>query len=44
MPAAGVGFQSRTLQIETAKVFGDAQFKKFDAISVSLPHPDASAP
>ena len=43
VPAAGVGFQSRTLQIETAKVFGDAQFRKFDAISVSLPHPDASA-
>ncbi|MDR6680356.1 ABC transporter substrate-binding protein [Pseudomonas oryzihabitans] len=43
VPAAGVGFQSRTLQIETAKLFGDAQFKKFDAISVSLPHPDASA-
>ena len=43
VPAAGVGFQSRTLQIETAKVFGDAQYKKFDAISVSLPHPDANA-
>ena len=43
VPAAGVGFQSRTLQIETAKVFGDAQFKKFDSISVSLPHPDANA-
>ncbi|MFJ4247595.1 ABC transporter substrate-binding protein [Pseudomonas sp. NPDC089741] len=43
VPAAGVGFQSRTLQIETAKEFGDAQFKKFDDISVSLPHPDATA-
>lgn len=43
VPAAGVGFQSRTLQIETAKQFGDANFKKFDDISVSLPHPDATA-
>ncbi|WP_313549683.1 ABC transporter substrate-binding protein [Pseudomonas sp.] len=43
VPAAGVGFQSRTLQIETAKVFGKDQFKKFDTLSVSLPHPDASA-
>jgi len=43
VPAAGVGFQSRTLQIETAKAFGDDQFKKFDNISVSLPHPDATA-
>lgn len=43
VPAAGTGFQSRTLQIETAKVFGRDQFKKFDEISVSLPHPDATA-
>jgi NitT/TauT family transport system substrate-binding protein len=43
VPAAGVGFQSRTLQIETANRFGKDQFKKFDTISVSLPHPDASA-
>ncbi|WP_437891653.1 ABC transporter substrate-binding protein [Phytobacter sp. V91] len=43
VPAAGVGFQSRTLQIETAKLYGDSDFKRFDKISVSLPHPDASA-
>jgi NitT/TauT family transport system substrate-binding protein len=42
VPAAGVGFQSRTLQIETAREFGDKDFKRFDAISVSLPHPDAT--
>jgi NitT/TauT family transport system substrate-binding protein len=42
VPAAGVGFQSRTLQIETAKLFGKDNFKKFDNISVSLPHPDAT--
>ena len=42
VPAAGVGFQSRTLQIETAKLYGNSDFKRFDNISVSLPHPDAS--
>ncbi len=43
VPAAGVGFQSRTLQIETARVFGKDDFKRFDNISVSLPHPEATA-
>lgn len=43
VPAAGTGFQSRTLQLETAKVFGKDEFKKFDTISVSLPHPEATA-
>ncbi|MBA2964370.1 MULTISPECIES: ABC transporter substrate-binding protein [Ramlibacter] len=43
VPAAGTGFQSRTLQIETARVFGRDDFKRFDTISVSLPHPEATA-
>lgn len=43
VPAAGVGFQSRMLQIETARQFGPEAFRKFDAISVSMPHPDATA-
>ena len=43
VPAAGVGFQSRTLQIETAKLFGKDDFKRFDTISVSVPHPEATA-
>lgn len=43
VPAAGVGFQSRTLQIEAAKVFGKDDFQKLDQISISLPHPDATA-
>jgi NitT/TauT family transport system substrate-binding protein len=42
VPAAGTGFQSRTLQIETARVFGKDDFKRFDTISVSLPHPEAT--
>ncbi len=43
VPAAGVGFQSRTLQIETARLYGNAEYKKFDTITLSLPHPDATA-
>ena len=43
VPAAGVGFQSRTLQIESARLLGNNNYKKFDDITVSLPHPDASA-
>lgn len=43
VPAAGVGFQSRTLQIETARLFGKNDYKRFDTISVSLAHPDATA-
>jgi NitT/TauT family transport system substrate-binding protein len=43
VPAAGVGFQSRTLQIETARLFGKADYKRFDSISVSLSHPDATS-
>lgn len=43
VPAAGVGFQSRTLQIESAKLFGPDNFQKLDEISISLPHPDATA-
>lgn len=43
VPAAGTGFQSRTLQIETAKIFGKDDFKRFDNISVSIPHPEATA-
>ncbi|MDR2787367.1 MAG: ABC transporter substrate-binding protein [Candidatus Accumulibacter sp.] len=42
-PAAGVGFQSRTLQIETAKLYGKENFARFDKITISLPHPDATA-
>ncbi|TCL07258.1 ABC transporter substrate-binding protein [Sodalis ligni] len=43
VPAAGVGFQSRTLQIETARIYGNADYKRFDNITLSLPHPDATA-
>lgn len=43
VPAAGVGFQSRTLQIATARLYGNADYKRFDTITISLPHPDATA-
>ena len=41
-PAAGVGFQSRTLQIATAELYGNKAYNRFDNITVSLPHPDAT--
>lgn len=43
VPSAIVGFQPRTLQIETAKRYGNEHYKRFDAITISLPHPDATA-
>jgi NitT/TauT family transport system substrate-binding protein len=43
VPSAIVGFQPRTLQIEAAKRYGNDQYKRFDAITISLPHPDATA-
>lgn len=43
VPAVGVSFQSRTLQIASVKLFGKDNFNHFDKISVSLPHPDATA-
>ncbi|RKP49676.1 ABC transporter substrate-binding protein [Pararobbsia silviterrae] len=42
VPAAGVGFQSRTLQIATARALGDGAYKQLDTISISLAHPDAT--
>lgn len=43
VPSAIVGFQPRTLQIEAAKRYGNDQYKRFDSITISLPHPDATA-
>src|SRR5690606_2041388 len=43
VPAAVVGFQPRTLQIAAAERYGNDQFQRFDPISISLPHPDATA-
>lgn len=43
VPSAVVGLQPRTLQIEAAKRYGNENYKRFDAISISLAHPDATA-
>lgn len=43
VPSAVVGFQPRTLQIAAAERYGNEHFKRFDDISISLPHPDATA-
>ena len=43
VPAVGVSVQSRILQLASAKLWGDAQYAKFDKISVAVPHPEATA-
>ncbi|MBV7485151.1 ABC transporter substrate-binding protein [Bordetella sp. BOR01] len=43
LPAVGVSVQARVLQLAAAKQWGDAEYAKLDAISVAVPHPDATA-
>jgi len=43
LPAVGVSVQARVLQLAAARQWGDAQFARLDAISVAMPHPDATA-
>jgi NitT/TauT family transport system substrate-binding protein len=43
VPAVGVSVQSRILQWASAKLWGDKDFAKLDAFSVTLPHPEAAA-
>lgn len=43
VPAAGVSFQSVVLQMAAAQAFGPEEWKRLDALTVTLPHPDATA-
>ncbi len=43
LPAVGVSVQARILQIAAEKAFGVGNHDKLDHITVSLPHPDATA-
>jgi NitT/TauT family transport system substrate-binding protein len=43
LPAVGVSMQSRMLQLASAKLWGDAQYNRFDKLQVALPHPEATA-
>ena len=43
LPAVKVSVQSRTLQIAAEQAFGEGKFDALDKLTVSLPHPDASA-
>jgi NitT/TauT family transport system substrate-binding protein len=43
LPAVGVSLQARTLQIAAEKEFGPGEHNKLDGITVTLPHPDATA-
>jgi NitT/TauT family transport system substrate-binding protein len=43
VPAVGVSVQSRILQWASARLWGDEEFDRLDAISVAVPHPEAAA-
>lgn len=43
LPAVKVSMQALLLQMAAAKAFGEAEFAKLDALTVSLAHPDATS-
>lgn len=43
LPAVGVSVQARILQMASAQLWGDDQYKRLDEITVALPHPEAAA-
>ncbi|MCC6469349.1 MAG: ABC transporter substrate-binding protein [Alphaproteobacteria bacterium] len=43
LPAVKVSMQAMLLQMAAAKEFGDANVTKFDALTISMAHPDATA-
>lgn len=43
LPAVGVSVQARTLQIAAEKEFGAGKHNALDGITVTLPHPEATA-
>lgn len=43
LPAVKVSIQAITLQMAAEKAFGDGQWAKLDALTVTLSHPDAQA-
>ncbi len=43
LPATTVSVQARILQLAASKEWGKDQFRKLDALTVTLPHPEATA-
>ncbi|VFR53451.1 Taurine-binding periplasmic protein TauA [plant metagenome] len=43
VPAVNVSIQARLLQMAAAKQHGQAQFNRYDALTVALPHADATS-
>lgn len=43
LPAVTVSVQARILQMAAAKQWGNAEFKKLDPLTQTIPHPDAAA-
>lgn len=42
VPSVAVSVQARALQFAAAKAFGKENYKKLDALTVTLPHPEAT--
>jgi NitT/TauT family transport system substrate-binding protein len=43
LPSVGVSIQARLLQIAAEQTFGEGEHERLDELTVSLPHPDATA-
>ncbi len=43
LPSARIGFQAALIQMASERAFGPGAFDRLDALSVSMPHPDATA-
>lgn len=43
LPAAGTSVRARILQLAAARKWGEANYRKLDALTLTLPHPDAAA-
>lgn len=43
LPSVTVSIQARILQMAAEQAFGPGQFKRLDALTVALPHPEATA-
>lgn len=43
LPAVGTSVQARILQLAAAQTWGEANYRKLDDLTLTLPHPDAAA-
>jgi NitT/TauT family transport system substrate-binding protein len=43
LPSARIGFQATLIQMASERAFGPGRFDRLDGLSISMPHPDATA-